>query len=231
MLKIWFTSDLHFSHKNVIKYCNRPFESVEEMRYKLIENWNDVVQSEDVVYVLGDVFFCGTQEATRIMQQLNGVKILIRGNHDQKPTKMIKLGFHAVLENAEMMIAGTKVNLSHFPYKPNIPEKAIDRVQQVKGECRKKGIDSSSVLDEAVTELKKKGILTNEQAEKLINYDIRYFGRRLEDDGSILLCGHVHEKWAELNNMINVGVDVRNYKPMSYDEVETLVNIMKQKNV
>lgn len=199
------------------------------MQEKLINNWNDKVGPEDTVYVLGDVFFCGTIKATEIMSALNGVKILIRGNHDRKPQTMDKIGFHAVLESAEITIAGTRVKMSHYPYRPDIPEKAVNSIQQLKGECKKKGIDSASVLDKAVGDLTSQGVISKEQGQKLINYDLRYFNRRLQNDGTILLCGHVHDKWAELDNMINVGVDVRQYKPMSYGEVEILVNTMKQK--
>ena len=52
---IYFTSDLHFWHKNVIRYTDRPFSSVNEMNKKLIENWNHTVHANDEVYILGDV--------------------------------------------------------------------------------------------------------------------------------------------------------------------------------
>ena len=51
---IYFTSDLHFWHKNAIIYTNRPFETVEEMNEKLIEYWNKTVHANDEVYILGD---------------------------------------------------------------------------------------------------------------------------------------------------------------------------------
>ena len=53
---IWFTSDLHFNHLNILKYepKSRPFENVAEMNEALIKNWNDRVKPEDTVFVLGD---------------------------------------------------------------------------------------------------------------------------------------------------------------------------------
>ena len=51
---IFFTSDTHFNHKAIISYCSRPFESVEEMNDRLIDNWNQVVKPSDTVYHLGD---------------------------------------------------------------------------------------------------------------------------------------------------------------------------------
>lgn len=53
-MNIFFTSDTHFGHNNIIKLSNRPFSSVEEMNEGLIERWNDVVGAEDIVYHLGD---------------------------------------------------------------------------------------------------------------------------------------------------------------------------------
>ena len=49
--KVWFTSDTHFGHKNVIPYCNRPWETVEEMNEALINNWNSVVKENDIVQI------------------------------------------------------------------------------------------------------------------------------------------------------------------------------------
>ena len=53
--RLWFTSDLHLGHRNVIKFCNRPFENEKEMNEKLIENWNSVVDEKDIIFVLGDI--------------------------------------------------------------------------------------------------------------------------------------------------------------------------------
>ena len=80
--KVWFTSDLHFWHKNICKYCNRPFETMEEMNQALIDNWNSVVKEDDTVFVLGDMGFCGYDKLEPLISQLNGKKYLIQGNHD-----------------------------------------------------------------------------------------------------------------------------------------------------
>ena len=82
MCKIYVTSDPHFSHSNIIKYCNRPFSTVEEMDETLIKNWNDVVRPEDTVICLGDFALTSKEEIIRIGKSLNGNKILILGNHD-----------------------------------------------------------------------------------------------------------------------------------------------------
>lgn len=79
--KVWFTSDSHFFHANVIQYCNRPFSSVEEMNRILISNWNSVVDQQDVVYHLGD-FSLSFRAVELFTRELNGTKFLVPGNHD-----------------------------------------------------------------------------------------------------------------------------------------------------
>lgn len=84
--KVWFTSDLHFWHKNVCKYCNRPFESLEDMHEALINNWNSVVQDDDTVFCLGDIGFCGIEKLRPLLSRLKGNIYLIQGNHDSDST-------------------------------------------------------------------------------------------------------------------------------------------------
>ncbi len=59
----FFTSDTHFGHKNIITFCSRPFETIDEMNDNLIKNWNDMVKPTDRVFVVGDVFLCKPKEA------------------------------------------------------------------------------------------------------------------------------------------------------------------------
>ena len=87
----WFISDTHFCHKAIIGYCNRPTENVKEMNRLLIANWNSRIAPQDEVYHLGDFAFCGVQKGMEILEQLNGIKYLIRGNHDHGLAK--KEGF------------------------------------------------------------------------------------------------------------------------------------------
>lgn len=120
---MWFTSDTHFFHRNVIKSCGRPFNTVEEMNQALIDNWNAKIKSREMVWVLGDFTFAGIEATQNIIKQLNGDIRLVRGNHDRHAAQCIKMGFTNVYENhyIELMINGkrTRVNLSHFPYLDN----------------------------------------------------------------------------------------------------------------
>lgn len=82
--KIFFTSDTHFCHKNIISYAGRPFFSTEEMDKALIENWNSVVPEDGIVFHLGDFCFGGNTQWKTIRKKLNGKIYLILGNHDFK---------------------------------------------------------------------------------------------------------------------------------------------------
>jgi calcineurin-like phosphoesterase family protein len=81
---IWFTSDLHLGHDNIIKFCNRPFHDVNEMNEKIISNWNEQVQEQDIVYHLGDFCFGNPKQ---YYPRLKGTIMFIPGSHDKNLNK------------------------------------------------------------------------------------------------------------------------------------------------
>lgn len=84
----FFTADPHFGHANIIRFCDRPFESKQEHDETLISNWNSVVTKKDHVYVLGDFGFGSPAWLyNKIAQRLNGKIHLILGNHDKSVKK------------------------------------------------------------------------------------------------------------------------------------------------
>ncbi|MBP2656742.1 MAG: phosphoesterase [Firmicutes bacterium] len=83
MGNIFMISDMHFGHKHIIRYENRPFATVDEMDNTMIQNWNQMIGKDDVVFVLGDVSFYNKEKTTQIIQSLHGYKTLIIGNHDE----------------------------------------------------------------------------------------------------------------------------------------------------
>lgn len=80
---IFYTSDLHLGHKNIIEYENRPYKSVEEMDADLIYKWNSKVGRKDDVYVLGDFSLKGVNQTLKYLNNLNGNIHLLKGNHDK----------------------------------------------------------------------------------------------------------------------------------------------------
>lgn len=76
MATIYFIADTHFSDETIIKYENRPFQSVSEMNSKIIHQWNTIVEKNDIVYILGD--FGADKNEFSILNQLNGEKYLVK---------------------------------------------------------------------------------------------------------------------------------------------------------
>jgi calcineurin-like phosphoesterase family protein len=114
-MKTFLTSDLHFDHANIIKYCNRPFKNINDMTEQLISNWNSVVSSKDLVYNLGDISLRGPKYKEwyqETLPRLNGRHILILGNHDYlKPFQYLECGIESVHTS---LIVGNIV-LAHDP--------------------------------------------------------------------------------------------------------------------
>ena len=106
----YITSDSHFGHKNIIKYCNRPFSSVEEMDETMIENWNAKVKPNDTIYHLGDFSF--SKNPQQYFKRLNGRKILIRGNHDG--LAIVDLGWDGVHHYYELKVGKQLIVLFHY---------------------------------------------------------------------------------------------------------------------
>lgn len=187
---IYFTSDQHFFHTNVIRFCDRPFKTVEEMNEKIVYFYNTIVYPEDTVYHLGD-FSMAFRPVETFVPRLNGIKHLISGNHDfchpahkkgkkdleKWKQKYIDAGFSSVKEEDSIEINGQKVLLHHMPYRNLEPGPHGEKYSQF----------------------------------------------RLENKGLWLLHGHVHEKWKTKEKMINVGVDVWDFKPISIDVISRMI--------
>jgi len=197
--KIFFTSDLHFSHKNVIEYCNRPWLDTYQMNESIVEYWNKTVSTNDSIYILGD-FSLNPGTVDKYLPRLNGHKILIIGNHDtpfknwkngvyyasHAHNRYTKAGFKEITPIKYLTLfkpnkyfgwlgVGKKYNvtLSHFPYRHN-------------------------------------------------HMDERYMSYRLIDNGGWLLHGHLHAKYIKLNKQIDVGFD-GNLKFYSEEDIINLI--------
>lgn len=200
---IWFISDPHIYHTNVIRYCNRPYSFVEEMNESIVRNWNAIVSPEDTVYCLGD-FSMAAGLVETFTPRLSGRKFLVPGNHDfchsyhkksrnkENQQKWIefyeKAGWTVLPEQTTLILDGIgEVNVCHHPYSND-----------------------------------------NSSDDKEQGYEDKYAKWRPKDDGKVLLCGHIHNHWqTKLSSkgslQINVGVDVWGFKPVSLLQLQELV--------
>jgi len=125
---IFFISDLHIGHKNVIKFDSRPFKDCEEMHNDLIARWNSVVGDNDIVYFLGDLTFSGDDLTKWFIYSLKGKIHFILGNHDRlnhiikfnRWENVYEYGTEInVLDQDSLVTRGSggyqKIILSHYP--------------------------------------------------------------------------------------------------------------------
>lgn len=117
---IWFISDTHWSHGNIIRFSNRPYNDTWEMNQALTENWNKMVKPNDEIYHLGDFAFTSYQNIKTIISNLNGKKYFIHGNHDKDIIKhqeeLISMpnGFQAIDPYREIKVGNQMICLFHY---------------------------------------------------------------------------------------------------------------------
>jgi calcineurin-like phosphoesterase family protein len=111
---IFFTSDTHFGHLNIIKHDNRPFDNVEHMDEELIRNWNSVVTPQDQVWHLGDLCHRSKKGIVYYLNQLNGSIHLIYGNHDDEIRKKYSHLFSSCHDAHCLRHDGQKIVLYHY---------------------------------------------------------------------------------------------------------------------
>lgn len=117
-MKNYFSSDWHLGHKNIIKFDNRPFDTIEEMDKTIIRNYNSIVSPDDNFYYLGDFSFTSKNKTEDYLRQLNGRLFFIRGNHDKKDTIELYKKYGTYLGGLEeISIEGQKIILCHYAMK------------------------------------------------------------------------------------------------------------------
>lgn len=196
----FYSSDQHFGHANIIKYCQRPFADLDDMHEQLVKRWNERVTDDDEVMILGDLVLGNWNASLPYLLKLKGRKILLPGNHDDPWPPRTRAEHWARRFESEAGIqvlplhrvrnwplaAGTehmqRVDLAHFPYRDDHPDNDFR--------------------------------------------DTRHLEHWPSDDGRWLLHGHIHERWRiwPEARMLNVGVDVHDFAPISEAEVLRLIN-------
>ena len=86
----YFTADEHYGHEAILKYCDRPFGSIQEMDEEIIERHNKIVKSGDITVHIGDFSFHKREVTCKIVRRLNGSHIFTRGDHDRWADQKVK---------------------------------------------------------------------------------------------------------------------------------------------
>lgn len=195
----YFTSDTHYGHQNIIRFCDRPYTDVDHMNVDLVNRAAELLDVGDELWHLGDVAL-GTLDNTLTHLARIAVNVtLVAGNHDRCHPYNGKRGerfveiyrercqlSELVLTNTTLTLSdSTEVHVSHFPY-----------------------ADSSL------------GGMDDRHGDAIAD---KFASWRVPDDGSWLLCGHVHDSWRQKGRMINVGVDAWGGRPVSEDQVIELI--------
>ena len=185
---IWFTSDWHLDHVNIMKYCNRPFEKIEDMNQTIFSNFFDIIHRGDTVYFLGDLSF-GQRHLSYFFLMLRdrGITVhFIIGNHDKDLIKFTK---------EKNFFATFSTTIQHLIFLLNIE------------------IENQSVT--------------------LCHYPMLTFNK--SHYGAWQLYGHHHNNTYYKNippeimgKKMNIGVDVNNFKPVSWNQVKAYM--IKQPN-
>jgi len=121
MVNVWFTSDWHLGHNNIIKHCNRPFSNIKEMNEVIIDNHNSLVKKNDIVYHHGDISFkTNYKYISHLMSKFNGVFHVLKGNHD-KINILQRLKNDDLIESVQdvlgIEINGKYIWMSHYPHR------------------------------------------------------------------------------------------------------------------
>ena len=188
-MKYWFTSDEHYGHISIIKFCNRPFTNTDDMREKLITNFNSRVKPGDITFHLGDMFWrkLQVQDCFDILNRLNGKHYYINGNHEEvfkRPDSFILSGCFESIQNVSMLKHEKKmIWMSHYSHRcwPKSHQGSyhvFGHTHGVMGDYRRShdvGVDANNYapvsFDELVTLMESKGKLPPDEIEQdMINH-------------------------------------------------------------
>ncbi len=113
--RIFYIADIHFGDFNIFDKCQRPFADVNDMNKQIINNWNNKVTNNDLVYILGDIAL--NEKYLSLYSNLNGHKHLIVGNHDESFISFIKRSniFETIKYIDLINDNGVKVCICHYP--------------------------------------------------------------------------------------------------------------------
>lgn len=226
--RTWFSADLHLGHANIIKYCDRPFSSVEEMNTEIIARWNEKVSPHDTAWLLGDVALGAIDETLPLLARLNGRKYLVAGNHD-RAFHGYKIKSKTTANGVEDVRTPTRAELARWTHRYRI-EGGFAAV--VTGEAIRRSGHAVRVPLLGGPPFGHPVVLASHfpyTGESREGYADRYVDYRPKPpkrgERPWLACGHVHDAWVidVEQRQINVGVDVWDFAPVAADELAALI--------
>lgn len=241
----FFISDLHFGHYGVIEYSNRPYKhwfryipflkksqylysqykkkSVQKMEDDLIKKWNRVVKPEQRILICGDFAFMPLKKMESILKKLNGKKVLVKGNHDDKSNQSyINIGFEAVFDELNLELDDIKIKFLHYPF----VDKDLEYIATLRPNILKFNTHSEfrKINENEIKDRKKffinnyrKAINVNDKDTKnlMLQLQRKFIGTRPTRKDFILVHGHTHSNKLINANAINICVEAINYTPIS----------------
>jgi len=214
--RTWFTSDHHLGHEKIISLSGRPFETVEEMNSVLIERHNAVVGKNDLVWVLGDVAMGAIAETLPLWARFNGKKILVSGNHDrtfagaQTDPALRARWVSAYKEQGGFQHVVTGAGWLNTSPRFRTPL-LIPRIGGPFGPTVQ------------VSHFPYSGESDGGRADRYASSRPKPWRPGPKEPYPWLLHGHVHERWCVEGDMINVGVDVWDFRPVEDEVVAALI--------
>ena len=165
---IFFVSDTHFQHENIIKYCKRPFKDITENDEELIRRWNEKVPENGIVFHLGDVGFGRPETINDILKHLNGKIYLVIGNHDWRHVvNEHAWRFEEMTQQINMKIGNRHIILNHYPMLAfSGAWRGIDATYQLFGH-----VHTSPYTDEGLDQQRMKYLFTSQYDVGVDNND------------------------------------------------------------
>lgn len=198
---IFFWSDLHIGHKNVLELDKRPFKDLDHMHQVLVNNHNSTVPENGVCYFLGDIGLAKAGLVKKIIGQMHGTKVLILGNHDRGPNSMYDSGFDVVLNTATFYIGDSRISMSHCP----LPGIIREDVTGMRG-----ALESDNWHGE-------------HKNQRFTSYEVAHYHLH----GHIhTIPGGKTPKFTD--GQFDVGVAANGYRPVSISQIESWINQQKK---
>lgn len=205
-MKTWFTSDNHFGHARIIELCDRPFASVAEMNEQLVVNINATVPATDRLVFLGDTFMGDYSKSVQLVSWMTPAELVfLPGNHDKWSRAYKASAAKRAEKIAELVEA--RVNVKVFEENEDWEFTRSWSFCQLSDAWLDNPLDAAQFAHYP------------HEGESWDGREDRYKELRPVVASQPIINGHVHTSWAERGNQYNAGVDVRDFKPVSEDEI------------